>query len=109
MRRHIRKDEVVEYDIVIIVIIHSYSYKNIESNDEIVKLIATAWRNEENTSNETLGQCQQLFIWRQNRSNRIWISQRSVGTSHVNILRSLEEIITNLKLTDLDCEIIVED
>jgi len=52
MRRHIRKDVVVEYNIVIIVIIHSYSYKDIEPNDGRVKLIATAWGKKENTRGE---------------------------------------------------------
>jgi len=50
MRSHIRKDAAVEYAIVIIVIIHSYSYKDIEPNDEILKLNATVWEKKENTS-----------------------------------------------------------
>jgi len=41
---------VVEYDIVIIVIIHLYSYKDIKPNKRVVKLIATAWGKKENTS-----------------------------------------------------------
>jgi len=42
MRRHVRKDAVVEYDIVIIEIIHLYSYKDIEPNEGVVKLITIA-------------------------------------------------------------------
>jgi len=53
MSGHIRKDAVVEYDIVIIVIIHSYSYKDIEPNERVVKLLATAWGKKDNTSRET--------------------------------------------------------
>jgi len=45
---------VVAYDIVIIVIIYSYSYKDIELNQGVVKLIATAWGKKENTSREIL-------------------------------------------------------
>jgi len=43
---------VVEYNIVIIVKIHSYSYKDIEPNKGVVKLIATAWGKKDNTSHE---------------------------------------------------------
>jgi len=53
MRRHVRKDVVVEYNIVIIVTIHSYSYKDIEPNKGVVKLIPTAWGKKQNTSRET--------------------------------------------------------
>jgi len=53
MKRYVRKDAVVEYNIVIIVIIYSYSYKDIESNEGVVKLIATAWGKKENKSRET--------------------------------------------------------
>jgi len=33
MRSHLSKDVVVKYDILITVIIHSYSYKDIEPNE----------------------------------------------------------------------------
>ena len=38
IERYVRKDMVVEYDMVIIVIIHSYANNDIEPNDKIVKL-----------------------------------------------------------------------
>jgi len=44
----------VEYDIATIVTSNSYCYKNIEQNEEIVKLILTIWGMKENTSREIL-------------------------------------------------------
>ena len=53
MRRHIRKDGVVDYHIVIIVIINSYSYKDMEPNEGVVKHITTVLGKKENTTRET--------------------------------------------------------
>ena len=41
--------------------------------------------------------------------NRIRLSQLSFGRCHVKMVRRLEQVITNLKLTDLDCEILIQD
>jgi len=53
MRRHVRNDAVVVYDILIIVIINLYSYQDIKPNEGLVKLIAIVWGKKENTSRET--------------------------------------------------------
>ena len=85
-----------------------YSYKDIEPNKGVVKLIATAFKKiiQAVKDHDSIRSCLSGI---EGHSNRMTISQLSVGRCHVKIWRRLEEVITNPKLIDLDCEILMQD